>query len=423
MACITGDETGLLKVVDLTRASLPKVSYQVGVQERNQGVCGIVQGRKERSEWIVGHANGSVTVLRGGVPAEEGGVPTDAKQIEGTLLPSATPTALFFDPDTAQLSTVDCDGHVQTARLDDDEETGETKLVSVGGFEVQAPITVVHFFKTDTHFGGGVFVVIGGRSNEVAVYRVANGRRVWQAKELPHNVLGLREKVFPSAACILGNGELFVATGYLELRRYDLADKKNRRPAMNWSPEWLDSVRFFCAQARGEAEVFLADNTGSVYRVDAVGKKLLAKYRGVSGTPRALSLHPSLPFLAVAGLSRKVHVFDINTSKQVSVLYLKQVMNAVLFLHPDPFLDRYSHDDATEGRTKEDVANEAWFDLKKVHRRKRPAEEIEEEAGDDGEEADPAPEAEEPARKAAGKTAQLLLKAKKRRAARKATAA
>eukprot|EP01064_Diplonema_japonicum_P007371 TRINITY_DN15001_c0_g2_i1.p1 TRINITY_DN15001_c0_g2~~TRINITY_DN15001_c0_g2_i1.p1 ORF type:complete len:408 (+),score=90.49 TRINITY_DN15001_c0_g2_i1:31-1224(+) len=361
MACIVGDETGLVKVVDLTKATIPKVSYQVGCQDRDDGVMGIVPGRHE-GEYFVSHLGGKVTVMRGG---QEGRGPIDAVDVEGTLLPPASPSAIHFDKASNSLITVDDEGNVQSVSVTETKD-GSLTLDTTAGFVVTGPVTCVIFH---THEDWGLVIGVGGRQNEISMYKMSTGERVWGCRELPHCSLGLRQKVFPSAACVLGTGELFVTTGYKQLRTYELKGKA-RRPTIDWTPEWLDDVRIFCVRAYKDSEAIFADNTGSVYRVCMVKKQLLMKYRGCSGTARDVSIHPTLPFVISAGLPRKVYVHDINTGKLVSTCYLKQRLNTVLFCPADPFTDKYTHSEAEPGKTTEDPLNELWMDLKAAKKRK-----------------------------------------------------
>eukprot|EP01060_Flectonema_neradi_P005497 TRINITY_DN13665_c0_g1_i1.p1 TRINITY_DN13665_c0_g1~~TRINITY_DN13665_c0_g1_i1.p1 ORF type:complete len:419 (+),score=78.49 TRINITY_DN13665_c0_g1_i1:72-1259(+) len=360
MACIIGDETGLLKVCDLSRASLPKVAYQCGMQDRETAIMGLTVGRKD-GEYVAVHNDGSVTLLRG---AEGGVMPTHDTPIEGTILPCATPSSLYFNQSNCELSSIDDEGNVFTARLDETSDGFE--LSPLRSFTVKGPVSAVAFFL----YNDKVCLAVGGRQNDTSVYNIQDGSKMWQAKELPHCSLGLRQKVFPAAVCLLGNNELFVATGHQELRRYDLESKgKKARPLSNWCPEWLATVRFFCAvpDPRDAESVYLADNTGSVYLVNVVKEKLVMKFKGISGCAREISPHPTLPFILTAGLSRRIYVHDVNTGKLVTELYLKQRLNVAKFLPADPFLDKFTH---TEKGTTPDEANELWMDIKIAKKRK-----------------------------------------------------
>eukprot|EP01061_Rhynchopus_euleeides_P007252 TRINITY_DN16230_c6_g1_i1.p1 TRINITY_DN16230_c6_g1~~TRINITY_DN16230_c6_g1_i1.p1 ORF type:complete len:437 (+),score=158.32 TRINITY_DN16230_c6_g1_i1:217-1527(+) len=359
MACITGDETGLLRVVSLEKASLPKTVFQVGVQDRDTEVLALVEGRA-RGEYFAAHRNGTVTCLRGSSAGE--GIPTESYEAMGTLLPPTISSALFFDKETSELATIDDEGNLQIALV---KGAGNTlELESVRAFEINSPLSVVLFFKSEKW---GLSVAVGGRDREVHVYQASTGEKVWKAKELPHTNLGLRRKVFPTGACILGNGELCTVTGYLELRRYNMYDEENRRPLMDWKPDFLkeQEVRFFTALPFRQEEIICGDNTGGIYRINAVSKQLMMKYRGCSGTARQIAIHPTLPFLASAGLSRYLYVHDIESGKMVSKAYLKQRLNATFFLPGQPFLDKYTHTVDEEGnkRTEEDVNNAVWMDL------------------------------------------------------------
>ena len=360
MACIVGDETGLLKVCDLGRAALPRIGYQCGVQDRETSVMGLTAGRRD-GEYVAVHNDGSVTLLRG---AEGGVMPTNDIIVDGTLLPCATPTSLYLNRENCELSSIDDEGNVFTARLDETDDGFE--LTPLRSFTVKGPVSAVAFFL----YKESVCLAVGGRENDLKVFNIQDGSMRWQAKELPHCSLGLRQKVFPSAVCLLGNNELFVATGHQELRRYDLESKgKKARPISNWKPEWLAIVRFFCAVAdpRDEESVFLADNTGSIFLVNVVKQKLTMKFKGISGSAREISPHPTLPFIMSVGLSRRIYVHDVNNGKLVSEFYVKQKLNVGKFLPADPFLDKFTH---TEKGTTPDEANELWMDIKVAKKRK-----------------------------------------------------
>ena len=381
MACIVGDETGLLSVVSLQKASLPTVQYRVGVQDRDFEVTAVIEGRNN-NEFFVSHRNGTVTVLRG---AEGGEAPTASFEMEGTLLPSSNPYSLHFDKEASQITTLDEEGNVQTANVLP-SSTG-LRLDSVSGFEIDSPLSAVAFFNVKKW---GLCIAVGGREREIHIYQVTTGEKVWKARELPHCSLGLRRKVFPTCAGLLGTGELYTITGYMQFRRYDLDNEENKRPVMDWIPDFLKEceVRFFTSQAYKQSEVICADNTGSVYRIDLVSKQLMMKYRGCAGTARHITVHPTLPFVASAGLSRYLYVHDLSTGKMVSKMFLKQRLTSAFFLPALPFLDKYTHTIDATGATKtsEDFTNEVWLGLesakekpskKKNSRTKQEAEEEE----------------------------------------------
>eukprot|EP00756_Hemistasia_phaeocysticola_P026808 Hpha_TRINITY_DN16085_c1_g12::TRINITY_DN16085_c1_g12_i1::g.118906::m.118906/K14841/NSA1, WDR74; ribosome biogenesis protein NSA1 len=400
MSCIIGGETGLIKVVDWTKAKQPRAVKTFGEQSRAEGVAAIVRGDSD-SEALVIRQNGVVGVLQilGGEHPETAAF----RELKGELpiVPGCAGGAHYSAP-KKQLFVVAADGTVVTC------DRTETALENIETAEIRAPIACSSFYE-EQGGSGRVLVAAGGRDNDTSVYVASDGWRVeWRARNQPITSLGLQRKMHPLAICWLPRGgeqpRLGVVTALQELRLYDwLADESSQikqrkgdwrvsRPLHETSPisDWLGESCISCmASVPGSPDcAFLGDTTGSLFQADLTNGRLVKKYRGGSGAIYSISTHPSLPFVVNVGLSRKALCHEASTGKMVSQLYLKQRLNAALWLPTEeaPFQDAYTL--GQDGKVTADDENEAWVELDEVaeqvaqKRRKAP-----EKAG--GEEAPP----------------------------------
>ena len=77
-------------------------------------------------------------------------------------------------------------------------------------------------------------------------------------------------------------------------------------------------------------EVILADVAGLMFSIDLRTMRNCGSFRGNSGSVRSIEVHPTLPLVAAVGLDRHLRVYNANTKRGVSSVYLKQRLNKVL---------------------------------------------------------------------------------------------
>jgi len=78
-------------------------------------------------------------------------------------------------------------------------------------------------------------------------------------------------------------------------------------------------------------EVIVGDVQGHLARFDTTNMRTKGHFKGFAGGIRSLDLHPTQPLLVGGGLDRVVRVYNLQTRKLVSQLYVKQKLTSVKF--------------------------------------------------------------------------------------------
>jgi ribosome biogenesis protein NSA1 len=72
-------------------------------------------------------------------------------------------------------------------------------------------------------------IALGGRERELGLWDVGRGEATWAARNVPHDMLDLRQPVWVTAARFMSSPHvLAVGTAYKQLRVYDV--RADRRP-------------------------------------------------------------------------------------------------------------------------------------------------------------------------------------------------
>ncbi len=139
---------------------------------------------------------------------------------------------------------------------------------------------------------------------------------------------------------------LALGTAYKQLQIYDVrANATQRRPIL-YTPEWdvnkenlLDHRVTSLCQLDGN-RIAVGDTAGFITTLDLRkinnqrGRSISAnvgRFDGCAGSVRQIVKHENLPIISCVGLDRMVRTFDINSRKQLNVIYLKQRLKCMLF--------------------------------------------------------------------------------------------
>jgi hypothetical protein len=216
------------------------------------------------------------------------------------------------------------------------------------------------------HAGAGLLAV-GGREHDLAVWDVAAGKPVFEARNVAQTTLALRVPVWVAgvaflpeagaAAALGGSGGgasastapasssgfvLATVTGHKHVRIYDTR-AGDRRPMR--SVDMGDHAFTALELAPDGRSVLTGDAAGVLRRVDLGTLKQVGGYKGVGGAVKALAVRgggasPSSsssssssqqPLMASVGLDRALRVHHIGTRKLLRRVHLKQRLTAVLF--------------------------------------------------------------------------------------------
>ena len=193
MEAITGDETGLIKVVDIAKREF--LTY--GSQDRNASV--------ESLSWLThGYAQTTFAVLRANAVLEawkyEPGLISMLSKIS---LPDLVDPLSVAQVEPNRVMCVDKSGNVSIVKLNDESSGKQGQNQSnqksssnssnsgnwdiCGSFEVKGPVGA-----STTCKGGAAF---GGSENDVVLYDTNTQQSTWTARNVPYDTLRLRVPV------------------------------------------------------------------------------------------------------------------------------------------------------------------------------------------------------------------------------------
>ena len=330
MQVFTGDDTGLVKRVDLRgRGTAGSATRRWGVQAHGGGVGSVCCGPLDDCVGV-GLDTGAVRFWRTADGADGEPVATfaaHARPRAGTAALSAVGTRVI---------AADAQGCVRVwgwpeagAAADDEAEPAS--------FEMGGPTPACDIER------GGALVASGGKDRDVAVWNVETGAATFKGRNVPHDNLDLPVPVWISALKFLPQQpqQLAVATGFVdqrlrgEVRLYDAAAK--RRPVARVVAPLGDEALSALACSTDGTSLFAGSVSGTLARLDVrMNLKVLQRYKGAAGGIRRLDVHPSLPLLASVSLDRHLRLYKLDGASKrdhppLCKIYLKQRLSALAF--------------------------------------------------------------------------------------------
>lgn len=312
MLVITGDETGLLKTVDVSNNNAVKV---YGEQSRK---CAI-----KSMDWI---SSNTFATARDNGAVEIWKVESDRvilfQEHQSAL---ANIVALRRLPSKCNNSEafVLCDtiGKLSVEKINDTFER------SAHLFDVAAPVSACV-----TCLEGGV--ALGGRENDIHMYNSTTNQEVWKAKNVPHDKLSLRVPVWITALAFLrpesdtcSAAHLVSGTGYKHVRIYDTA--ASRQPVVSIDIGGDFRVTAIRPTSDGNG-VFVADTAGGLHQWDLRTQRRIYTLKGSTGSIRDVQTNRDGSHLAAVGLDRYMRLYDARSNKPLSSTYMKNRLNCCL---------------------------------------------------------------------------------------------
>ncbi|CAH0518641.1 unnamed protein product [Peronospora belbahrii] len=303
MRVLVGDETGLLKSIELEKNEQHILSSIKQPQSRSQGIqrlCWYADECQEiNSQWNVVLAR-----MNGVVESYEASHGLDVIQKFGSVVQCAV------NGDVLVRSTL--------------PGAGKPARFNVGG-----DLNIMRLENTMQTVIG-----VGGKEHDLNLWSLETQQVLFKAKNAPHDKLNMRVPVWIKDLQFLSvpgnsNGHrVIVGTGHRHVRIYDSNTK--RRPVQQLENFGENPIQSLCASP-DETRVYIGDTAGNLDILDLRTLKHMGRCTGPVGSIRDLACHPTLPYIAAVGLDRMVHVFDVNTRKYRHTIYAKQRLNSVLF--------------------------------------------------------------------------------------------
>lgn len=324
MRVLVGDETGLLKSIELEKSEQHVISSRKDPQARVHGIQSMCWYEDENQDAT---CKENVVVGRGN------GIVESYSSAHGKSAASSSREAnwSFTAPAGKSVGIGMIQKFGSVVRCTDAGDVFVKNMLS----EAAKPSTfnvgpAVHRMriepKEQTH------IAVGGKEHDLNIWSLEKQECVFKAKNVTHDNLDMRVPVWVKDIRFLSQGSsnghrAVVGTGYQHVRIYDTNTK--RRPVQEIKfGEY--PVNALCVSP-DETRVYIADTAGNLDILDLRTLKHLGRCTGPVGAIRDIACHPTLPYIAAVGLDRFVHVFDVNTRKYQHMVYAKQRLNTVVF--------------------------------------------------------------------------------------------
>jgi WD40 repeat protein len=313
-----GDETGLLKLTDLSKRQY--LTY--GTQDRTSSVEGMswLSTGNNYDNFAVLRANSCLEAWK----YEPGGI----SKLTSISLPTMENPLSVLRIENNRVICVDKSGSVQILKFNgDDANSSSSKKKgntweTLESFQVRGPVE-----GSAGCIGGAVF---GGRENDVELYDTTTQQSIWTARNVPYDTLRLRVPIYVAAISFLqpkasvSSSQFVTGTGHKHVRVYDV--KASQQPT--FSIDIGGEYRVTSIQPTGDGlGVFVGDCSGGLGMWDLrMTKKKVSVLAGSSGSIRDLHMTPSGDAMACVGLDRFLRVY--NTSKTHSTEVRQATGNA-----------------------------------------------------------------------------------------------
>ncbi|GET86239.1 hypothetical protein, conserved [Leishmania tarentolae] len=318
MTCVTGDDTGIVKIWDISKSSGATLKFSFGEQSRKRAIMGMCWQDSSTSSVAFSSNDGVLSVLD-----MKDHLVTSSVQANTV---AALPNAMSFVRE--KLILVSKDGEASVFSSD---------LTPSSSFAGNGPIDALHIHRK---FG---MVAMGGRENDLHVYDLASesvDTPVFKARNVQDHVLDVPFPVFVSGACIVNPYVFATCTAYHQVRFYDR--RSNDRPVQEFEVNREIERRPTTMMQWNANKFLIGEASGDVHLYDTRrGFCSRAKLRGGVGSVRCMCKHPAgHQILGVTGLDRKARLYHVPTGKLIMSMYVKQKANCVLLDKQLPLRDK-----------------------------------------------------------------------------------
>ncbi|KAL6780971.1 hypothetical protein ACKKBG_A09235 [Auxenochlorella protothecoides x Auxenochlorella symbiontica] len=332
---LVSDELGQVKVVDVAaQYATAARSATWGTVSAARAITSLASlpGDGTRPDaLLVGHADGEVSCLQGlngeaAAPLQ----PAASGSGEGVrsvhLVPgSGEPTVV----------TVSAGGCVRGfARQPDDGAWAEA-------WRWQAACKEVECSGVDPT---GRLLAVGGRGCELRLHALADGGVAFAGRGGKPSRVGLVDRPWNTALAFLppspapageeepAGARLVVGTGHHRVRLYDTA--AGRRPQLDVG--WGEAKITALASEPSGARCWVANGQGQIAVLELPSGLVVGGIKGAAGSVKALTLHPTLPILASAGLDRTLRLHHTASRKLLAKVFLKSQLTGAAFAAAPP---------------------------------------------------------------------------------------
>ncbi|KAG5506541.1 hypothetical protein JIQ42_06793 [Leishmania sp. Namibia] len=320
MTCVTGDDTGIVKIWDISKSSGATLKFSFGEQSRKRAIMGMCWQDNRTSSVAFSSNDGVISLL----------------DINDQIITSRVnahcvaclPNAMSFVK--GKLVLVSKGGECNLFSSD---------LTAHSTFAGNGPIDALHIHRK---FG---MVAMGGKDNDLCVYNLASEAvdvPVFKSRNVRDHILDAPFPVFVTGTCVVSPFVFATCTAYHQVRFYDR--RSTDRPVQEFEIS-REIERRPTTMVQWNANKFLiGEASGDVHLYDTRrGFTSRAKLRGGVGSVRCMCKHPAgHQILGVTGLDRKARLYHVPTGNLLLSIYVKQKANCLLLDKKLPLADKVS---------------------------------------------------------------------------------
>lgn len=341
MSCVTGDDTGLVKVWDISRSSGATLRFSYGEQSRKRAIKGMCWMDSSTSSVAFSTQDGCISTL-----SLRDKMLLSTKHVGHV---AALPNAMAVV--RGRLTLVESDGTVCLGDVDGD---------NMKTYEGNGPVDATHIHR---RFG---MIAMGGKDNDLCVYDISSqdlSTPAFKAENVRDHVLDVPYPVFIAGVCIINPFVYCTSTAYHQVRFYDR--RSSNRPVQEFETSGEIERRPTTMLQWNANKYLIGEASGDVHLYDTRrGFASRAKLRGGVGSVRCMTKHPSgHQILGVAGLDRKARFYHVPTGKLLLSIYAKQKVNCLLMDKGLPFSDNVSSFSGIVNTKQPEKANTLGDDL------------------------------------------------------------
>jgi ribosome biogenesis protein NSA1 len=328
MRVLVGDETGLLKSIELEKEEQSVISSRKESQARKRAIQRICwyedenQDASAQENVVIARANGGVECYDARHGKNNGNGRDKEWEFTAPLAPNGVGKTVGIGMIQQFGSIIRCSSHGDVW-VKNTVSKNKPTIFSVGN-----DLERMRVDPFDQRH-----IAIGGKERDLNIWSLERQEAIFKAKNVTHDNLDMRVPVWVKDLRFLSRGNsnghrIVLGTGYHHVRIYDTSVKRRPLQQIEFGENPIVSI---CVSP-DENALYIGDTCGHLDALDMrMNLRHLGRFTGPVGSIRDIACHPTLPYLAAVGLDRMVHVFNTNTRKYAHMVYAKQRLNTVLF--------------------------------------------------------------------------------------------
>ena len=337
MSCITGDETGLVKVWDISHSSGGVLKYTQGEQKRSNGITAMCWlDELENNTVLYNTKDGYFHTMHVNTTSENNfswvsdsvaACSSGLKVVRGKCI------LVTKMGDICINNLVDCKESVtinSIKNLDTSAFSSSSNIIRSGGD--------IHCVDIHQRYN---LVALAGKETDLKVWDISQGyeKPFFEAQNVEDHILGVPYDIYVTGCCIIQPHVYGVCTAFHDVRFYDA--RVSHRPVSQYKIEREIERRPTCMLQWNDNKFLISEASGDIHLYDTRrGFKSRAKFKGGTGSVRCMVKHPSgCQLIGAVGLDRKARIYHVSTGKLLQSIYLKQRGQAFLFNKDLPFKD------------------------------------------------------------------------------------